>query len=152
MLPEHIDYSNWKALRDADKLLLVKQAVNHLVKYDEEANDFMKAEKKLSDLLSIVKSQPSIQDYAVDVLFAQHVSKAVRNAKSVKSTRGEQQKQIKELISQSIDSEDIVDVFAMAGIEKPDISILDETFLLGAKNEKDGNALKIEIIKNIIEG
>jgi type I restriction enzyme R subunit len=151
MLPEHIDYSNWKALRDADKLLLVKQAVNHLVKYDEEANDFMKAEKKLSDLLSIVKSQPSIQDYAVDVLFAQHVSKAVRNAKSVKSTRGEQQKQIKELISQSIDSEDIVDVFAMAGIEKPDISILDETFLLGAKNEKDGNALKIEIIKNILK-
>jgi type I restriction enzyme R subunit len=55
------------------------------------------------------------------------------------------------LISQSIDSEDIVDVFAMAGIEKPDISILDETFLLGAKNEKDGNALKIEIIKNILK-
>jgi type I restriction enzyme R subunit len=151
MLPETVDYSNWKALREADKVLLVKSGVNHLVKYDEDANNFMKAEKKLSGLLSIVKSQPAIQEFAVDVLYMQHVSKAVRNAKSVKSSRSEQKQQIKELISQSIDSEDIVDVFAMAGIEKPDISILDETFLLGAKKEKDGNALKIEIIKNILK-
>jgi len=151
MLPETVDYRNWKALREADKVLLVKSGVNHMVKYDEDANNFMKAEKKLSGLLSIVKSQPAIQEFAVDVLYMQHVSKAVRNAKSVKSSRSEQKQQIKELISQSIDSEDIVDVFAMAGIEKPDISILDETFLLGAKKEKDGNALKIEIIKNILK-
>ncbi|GAA0748625.1 type I restriction endonuclease subunit R [Gaetbulibacter jejuensis] len=151
MLPETVDYSNWKALREADKVLLVKSGVNHLVKYDEDANNFMKAEKKLSGLLSIVKSQSFIQEFAVDVLYMQHVSKAIRNAKSVKSNRSEQKQQIKELISQSIDSEDIVDVFAMAGIEKPDISILDETFLLGAKKEKDGNALKIEIIKNILK-
>lgn len=151
MLPPTVDYSNWKSLREADKIPLIKSGVSYLVKYDEDANNFMKAEKKLSGLLSIVKSQPQIQEYAVDVLYIQHVSKAVRTAKSVKSSRSEQQKQVKELISQSIDSEDIVDVFAMAGIEKPDISILDETFLLGAKKEKDGNALKIEIIKNILK-
>lgn len=150
-IPKAIDYSSWKGLRDADKVLLVKKAVNAIIKYDEDANSFMKAEKKLSGLLSIVKSQPAIQDYAVDVLFMQHVSKAVRNAKSVTTNRSEQKEKIKELISQSIDSEDIVDVFAMAGIEKPDISILDETFLLGAKTEKDGHALKIEIIKNILK-
>jgi type I restriction enzyme R subunit len=150
-MPETIDYSEWKRFRESDKVLIVKQAVNHVIKYDEVANNYMKAEKTLSSLLSIVKSQPQIQEYVVDVLFAQHVSKAVRNAKSVTSSRGEQKERIKELISQSIDSEDIVDVFAMAGIEKPDISILDETFLLGAKKEKDGHALKIELIKNILK-
>lgn len=150
-IPSSIDYSDWKRLRDADKVLLVKAALNHVIKYDEDANNYMKAEKTLSSLLSIVKSQTEIQDYAVDVLFAQHVSKALRNAKSVTSSRGEQKERIKELISQSIDSEDIVDVFAMAGIETPDISILDDTFLLGAKQEKDGHALKIELIKNILK-
>ena len=75
----------------------------------------------------------------------------MRNAKSVTTTRGEQKEKVKELISQSIDSEDIVDVFAMAGIERPDIAILDDNFLLGAKQEKDGNALKIELIKNILK-
>ncbi|WP_047547424.1 type I restriction endonuclease subunit R [Psychroserpens sp. Hel_I_66] len=151
MLPDTIEYSEWKRLRDADKVLLVKQGLNAIIKYDEDAENFMKAEKTLSSLLSIVKSQPQIQEYAIDVLFIQHVSKAVRNAKSVKSSRSEQQEKIKDLISQSIDSEDIVDVFAMAGIEKPDISILDETFLLGAKQEKDSHALKIELIKNILK-
>ncbi|APY06920.1 type I restriction-modification system endonuclease [Winogradskyella sp. J14-2] len=151
MLPETVDYSNWKALREADKVLLVKNAVNHLVKDEDEAKGFMKEEKKLSGLLSIVKSQPAIQEFAVEVIFAQHVSKAVRNATTVTSPRGGEKDMIRELISQSIESENIVDVFAMAGIEKPDISILDETFLLGAKKEKDGNALKIEIIKNILK-
>ncbi|MAZ28285.1 MAG: type I restriction-modification system endonuclease [Cytophagaceae bacterium] len=150
-LPEHVDYHNWKALREGDKMLLVKAALNHIIKDDEAAMDFMKAEKTMSGLLSIVKSQQAIQHTVVDVLFVQHVSKAVRNAKSVTTTRGEQKEKVKELISQSIDSEDIVDVFAMAGIERPDISILDETFLLGAKQEKDGNALKIELIKNILK-
>jgi type I restriction enzyme R subunit len=150
-IPEDIDYSEWKRLRDSDKILLVKKGVNHIVKDDDAAENFMKAEKSLSGLLSIVKSQPAIQEYAVDVLYIQHVSKAVRKAKSVRTTRSEQKEKIKELISQSIESEDIVDVFAMAGIEKPDISILDEAFLLGAKKEKDGHALKIEIIKNILK-
>ena len=54
-IPETIDYSQWKALRDADKVLLVKQALNAVIKYDEDANNFMKAEKTLSGLLSIVK-------------------------------------------------------------------------------------------------
>ena len=150
-IPEDIDYSHWKALRIGDKLLLVKWAINVIIKSDEDSEDFMKAEKSLTSLLSIVKSQPAIQDVTIDVLFMQHVSKAVRNAKSVTSTRNEQKEKVKELISQSIESEDIVDVFAMAGIEKPDISILDETFLLGAKQEKDSLALKIELIKNILK-
>ncbi|MCB0744490.1 MAG: DUF3387 domain-containing protein, partial [Ignavibacteriae bacterium] len=146
-----IDYTGWKKWRDAEKLLVVKKAVNEIVKNDEVASNFMLAEQKLSGLLSIVKSQPDIQKVVIDVIFIQHVSKAVRNAKSVRSSRNEQKEKIKELISRSIDSEDIIDVFAMAGIEKPDISILDEEFLLGAKTEKDGLALKIEIIKNILK-
>ncbi|SDX30644.1 type I restriction endonuclease subunit R [Aequorivita viscosa] len=150
-IPSEIDYSQWKVLRDGDKLLLVKKAINVILKSDEDSEDFMKAEKSLTSLLSIVKSQPAIQEFAVDVLFMQHVSKAIRNAKSVTSIRNEQKEKVKELISQSIESENIVDVFAMAGIEKPDISILDETFLLGAKQEKNGLALKIELIKNILK-
>ncbi len=150
-LPEDVAYHNWKGLREADKVLLVKAALNYIIKDDEVSMNFMKAEKTMSGLLSIVKSQSAIQHTVVDVLFVQHVSKAVRNAKSVTTNRGEQKEKVKELISQSIESEDIVDVFAMAGIERADISILDDTFLLGAKNEKDGNALKIELIKNILK-
>jgi len=64
--------------------------------------------------------------------------------------RTNQKDQIKELISRSIESDEIVDVFAMAGLERADISILNEEFLLGAKIEKDSIAIKIELLKNIL--
>ena len=150
LLPEAVDYSKWKGLRDGDKILLVKNALNSIIKYDETSNQFMLEEKKLTGLLSIVKSQPEIQEFAVDVLFMQHLSKAIRNAKSVKGTRGDQKDLIKDLISRSIESDDIVDVFAMAGLEHADISILNEEFLLGAKEEKDSIDIKIALLKAIL--
>jgi type I restriction enzyme R subunit len=58
--------------------------------------------------------------------------------------------QIKELISRSIESDDIVDVFAMAGLERADISILNEEFLLGAKQAKDSIDIKIALMKAIL--
>ena len=151
LLPETTDYSQWKALRESDKMLLVKQALNALLKCDEVADQFMMEEKKLTGLLSIVKSQPEIQEFAIDILFAQHVSKAIRNAKTPKGNGRATQNEIKELISRSIESDDIIDVFAMAGIEKADISILDEQFLLGVKKDKDSIAIKIELLKNILK-
>ena len=151
MLPEDIEYKNWKGLRDSDKVLIVKKAVNNLLKYDETSDTFMLEEKKLTGLLSIVKSQAEIQEFAVDVLFVQHVSKAIRNAKSTKRGSRNAAEQVKELISRSIESDDIIDVFAMAGIERADISILDEDFLLGVKKDKDSIQIKIELLRNILK-
>ena len=150
MLPETIDYSDWKGLRESDKMLLVRKGLNDILKYDEIANQFMLEEKKLTGLLSIVKSQTEIQEFAVDILFIQHLSKAVRNAKTVKGKGKATLNQVKELISRSIESDDIVDVFALAGIERADISILDEEFLLGVKADKDSIQIKIELLRNIL--
>jgi type I restriction enzyme R subunit len=151
LLQDEMDYSNWKALREGDKMLLVRKALSGIIKHEEVANQYMLEEKKLTGLLSIVKSQTEIQEFAIDVLFAQHLSKAIRNAKSVKGGQRNTAEQVKELISRSIESDDIVDVFAMAGIERADISILDENFLLGAKKDKDSMAIKIELLKNILK-
>jgi type I restriction enzyme R subunit len=38
----------------------------------------------------------------------------------------------------------------MAGIEKPDISILNEEFLLGAREQKSGREIKVEILRQIL--
>ena len=119
---------------------------------EEASNELMMEEKKMKGLLSIVKNQSdAIQPVVTDVLFIQHLSRVIRDTKSVKSDRTTQRGQIKELISQSIESEDIVDVFAMAGIDKPDISILNDEFLLGAKQDKLGIEIKIEMLRNILK-
>ena len=150
LLPNPVDYSDWKGLRSAEKVLLVSSTLNGILKFDDLSNQLMLEEKKLTGLLSIVKSQTEIQEYAIDVLFIQHLSKAIANSKSIKGNGRDKKDQIKELISRSIESEDIVDVFAMAGLERADISILNEDFLLGAKNAKDSIDIKIALIKAIL--
>lgn len=149
---DDIDYSGWRSMGEGDKLLLVKKGTNHIIKEDSLASDFMTEEKKLTGLVAIVKNQRNeIANHAAAVRFIQHVSKAVRKIKSVKSERNKQREEIREIISRSIESDEIVDVFAMAGIEKPDISILDDRFLLGAKQDKSGDAIKIEMLRNILK-
>ncbi len=149
-LPENLDYSNWKIRSSGDKFSLVNEAVNHIVKDDKRTDDFMKAEKSMSGMVSIVRSHQRIQEIAPDVVFLQHVGAAVRKAKSPVVDKKKTEKKIRELIGRSIDSEEIIDVYAMAGIAKPDISILDEEFLAGAKEKKSGHEIKVELLRQIL--
>jgi type I restriction enzyme R subunit len=116
-LPEDIDYSRWRGLSDGDKFLLINKGLNAILRTDELADVFMKDEKKLTGLLSIVKSSEEIIPYVLDILYIQHVSAAVRKAKSIVGGKKDNQSKVRELISQSIESEALIDVFAMAGIE-----------------------------------
>jgi type I restriction enzyme, R subunit len=150
--PEEIDYSRWRSLKTSEKMMLINQGASHLVKSDEVSNQFMKEEIKLTGLVSIVKSREEIQDFALDVVYVQHVSAAVRKAKSIVIGKKDTHQKVRDLISQSIESEELIDVFALAGIEKPDISILNEEFLISAKASKGGMALKIELMRNILKG
>ena len=151
-LPEEINYQQWKALTTGDKMMLINQGANAILKTDQLAEEFMQDEKKLTGLVSIVKSREELTEFALDVIYVQHVSAVVRKAKSIIVGKKDNQKKVRDLISQSIESEDIIDVFAMAGIARPDVSILNEEFLLGAKKDKTGLALKIELMRNILKG
>lgn len=149
---DDIDYSRWKAMSIGDKMMLINRGMNSILKTDQLADEFMKDEKKLTGLVSIVKSREEIAQFALDIIYIQHVSAAVRKAKSINVGKKDSQQRVRDLISQSIESEDLIDVFAMAGIEKPDVSILNDDFLLGAKQDKSGLALKIELMRNILKG
>lgn len=151
-LPNSVDYSLWRTLTTGDKMMLVNEGCSEILKDDSLAEQFMKDEKILTGLLSIVKSREEISTCALDVIYVQHVSAAVRKAKSIQVGKKDNQEKVRELISQSIESDQIIDVFAMAGIERPDVSILNDDFLLGAKKSKSGLAIKIELMRNILKG
>ncbi|WP_017733754.1 type I restriction endonuclease subunit R [Nafulsella turpanensis] len=149
-LPEDIDYSRWPALAAPDKIKLVSTATNYLVAEDERCQQFLRNEKKLSNLMPIVKSHPAINDIGLDLLFFQHLGAAVRKIKYPTTNIKKKEGQIKELIHRSIESEEVVDVFQMAGIDHFDISIINDDFLATAKEKKSGNELKLELIRQIM--
>ncbi len=149
-LPDGFSYSNWPALAAPDKMKLVSQATNYIVADDEECKAFMLNEKKLSSLAPIVKSHDNINNIALDLIFFQHIGAAVRKVKYPTTNIKKSQGQIKDLIHRSIESEEVVDVFQMAGIERFDISIINDDFLATAKEQKTGNELKLELLRQIM--
>lgn len=56
---------------------------------------------------------------------------------------------IKELVSKSIATEEIIDIFDMVGIKSPDISILSEDFLAEVRNLPQKN-LAYEVLKTLL--
>ena len=149
-LPKDIDYNKWLALSKGDKLKLVSKATNYIVSDETRSNEFMLNEIKLTGLVTVITSHPSINDLALDILFLQHVGAAVRKVKNPVTNIRKKESEIKELIHRSIDSDDVVDVFTMAGIDKFDISIINDDFLATAKEQKSGNELKLELIRKIM--
>jgi type I restriction enzyme R subunit len=148
-IPEFINYHNWKHQTSGDKFLIAQTSVDYIIKNEENTNSFLEAEKKISSLVPIVKSNVRASEYANDISYFQHVASTLRKAITPRDSRVKE-KQIEQLITRSIESEEIIDVYAMAGIEKPDISILDDDFLAGAKQQKSGMEIKVKLIHKIL--
>jgi type I restriction enzyme R subunit len=149
-LPKDFNYDKWLSLSKGEQLKLVSQATNYIVSDEERSKEFMLDEMKLTALVPVIKSDPRIGELALDILFLQHVGAAVRKIRNPVTNIRKKESQIKDLIHRSIESEEVVDVFTMAGIDKFDISIINDDFLATAKEQKSGNELKLELIRKIM--
>jgi type I restriction enzyme R subunit len=151
VLPKGFDYTVWPSLSKGDQLKLVSSASNHIVADDDICNDFLLHEKRLSSIVPVIKSEQGVEEIALEIIFFQHVAAAVRKVKFPPTPLRKKEQQIKDLIHRSIESDDVIDVFEMAGIERFDISIINDDFLATAKEQKSGNELKLELIRQILE-
>ena len=149
-LPRTNFYGTWTSLSIGGKLKLMQEAVNHIVAEEERSKDFLVHEKRMTGLSTIVKSHEDVRAIAVDIIFLQQLGAAVRKVKYPQTNIRKKEQQVKELIHRSIESEEVIDVFQMAGIERFDISIINDDFLATAKEKKTGTELKLELIRQII--
>ncbi len=150
LLPSADFYKDWPSLSTGDKLKRMKDAVNHVVAEEERSKHFLLAEKRMTGLATIVKSHAEVRTIATDIVFLQQLGTAVRKVKFPTTGIKQKEQQVKELIHRSIESEEVVDVFEMAGIERFDISIINDDFLATAKEKKSGTELKLELIRQIL--
>lgn len=70
---------------------------------------------------------------------------------SKKKTIDQLDAELNQLISESLESNEVIDIMAEIGLNKPDISILSEEFLNEFKKMKHKN-VAIELLKRLIEG
>ena len=74
-----------------------------------------------------------------------------RDVTAQKKTDGERDAAIRQIISQAVVSERVVDIFDAVGLDKPNIGLLDDEFLAQVKNLPERN-LAVELLERLLEG
>jgi type I restriction enzyme R subunit len=74
-----------------------------------------------------------------------------REISQQKKTNEQRDVAIRQIISQAVVSDSVVDIFDAVGLDKPNIGLLDEAFLAQVKNLPERN-LAVELLERLLEG
>ncbi|MFZ2656067.1 MAG: type I restriction endonuclease subunit R [Victivallales bacterium] len=144
------DWSLWTKGTAAQKLSLLPSAQEHILTLDDGSARFIKAVNDLSKAFALSVPHDKAIGIRDDVGFFQ----AVRAALIKTSTGGgmaekDYEHAIRQLISKAIATDKVIDIFAAAGLKKPDISILSEEFLAEVRNMPQRN-LAVELLRKLL--
>jgi type I restriction enzyme, R subunit len=124
------DWSAWMTGCSAAKLGLLPSAQEHILKQEDGKSRFVKAVGDLSQAFALAVPHDDAMRIRDDVGFFQAV-RSVMVKSVVQQYRPEQglDHAIRQIVSRAVLSGEVVDIFAAAGLKKPDISILSDEFL-----------------------
>ncbi|UJH91413.1 DUF3387 domain-containing protein [Antarcticibacterium sp. 1MA-6-2] len=116
------------AMTDMDKMKWSSGVVNNLLKSDPVTDAFLLEERKLAELVAMTSSDPRIWEIQEELAIIQKIRQLIRKIKFPPGPRREKNEKIKDLISKSLESQEIVDLAKMYNLDKIDISIVDDRF------------------------
>lgn len=150
---EKFEYSKYFKLPPAQKLSFILDATDYVLGLEDGKQRFVAQVTKL--LQSFAISVPHEKAMAIRDEVGLFQSIKARIVKVGGDTLpGEKSKEdietaIRQIVSKAIVSEEMVDVYAAAGMNKPEISILSDDFLSEVKGMKHRN-LALELLKRLI--
>lgn len=137
------------AMTDMDKMKWSSSVVNSLLKSDAITDAFLLEERKLAELVAMTSSDPRVWEIQEELAIIQKIRQLIRKIKFPPGPRREKNDKIKDLISKSLESQEIVDLAKMYNLDKIDISIVDDRFQAIVKDKGDEN-IKVELLRRII--
>ena len=147
-LPEGKDYGAWRRLSKIAFEDLHNYVYGWLAEDTKRRDDFLAVEKKLSLAFLLVKHLNDCRKYADEVIFCQRVRNEIqKTAPGAKFRRAD--RVVRDLTDDHVESSGVVDIFKIAGIAKPDISILDDDFLQTFKDRPQKN-LRVELLQKLM--
>lgn len=148
-LPAGQPYAAWRdlspvALEDLTSLVYGTLADEQL------RDDFLAEERRLSMAYSLVKHLPAGRANTDEVACYQMLRKQLRklNPRARRSVE-DLERAVQDLLDESIAAQPAVDIFAVAGLDRPDISILDEAFLAGF-GQSEHPDLQVRLLEKLL--
>ena len=144
------DWSKFFSGTAQEKLGVLPLAQEHILKQGDGKARLLRAVRELS--LAFALAVPDERALAIrdDVAFFQ----AVRSALIKSTVEGERTAEdidqaIRQILSRAVATDKVIDIFAAAGLKKPEISILSDAFLAEVKGMPQKN-LAIELLRKLL--
>ena len=146
------DWSAWTSAAPAARLALLPAAQEHILAQPDGKDRFVAAVRDLSRAFALAVPDPETRRIRDDVAFFQAVqSVLVKRAAAAARPEAELDHAVRQLVSRAVASEGVVDIFAAAGLDKPDISILSDEFLAEVRGMPHRN-LAVELLQKLLKG
>jgi type I restriction enzyme R subunit len=146
------DWEDWFTGTPQDRLQLLPAAQEHLLAQRDGKTRVLRAVTELSQAFALAVPHDEALRIRDDVGFFQAVrSVLAKNTEGQRRSDEELDHAIRQIVSKAVASGEVVDIFAAAGLKKPDISILSEDFLAEVQGMPQRN-LAVELLQKLLSG
>ncbi len=146
------DWRLWTTGKPAERLGLLPAAAEHVLAQEDGKARVLKAVTELSQAFALAVPHERALAIRDDVGFFQAVRSALAKSMPGAARSAEDlDHAIKQIVSKAVASEEVIDLFDVAGLKKPDISILSDEFLQEMKELPQRN-LAIELLRRLLDG
>ena len=146
------DRSKWVTGTPAERLGLLPPAQEHILAQKDGKDRMLNAVRELSQAFALSVPHEEALRIRDDVGFFQAVRASVaKRAPGEARTEEELDFAVRQIVSRAVASEGVIDIFAAAGLQKPDISILSDQFLAEVRGMPQRN-LAVELLRKLLAG
>ncbi|UDW09521.1 type I restriction endonuclease subunit R (plasmid) [Bacillus cereus] len=149
------DYSGYKSEKSSQRIKAIVNTMDYVIGLGEdEKKRFLNTVTELSKAYALCATTPEAEELNDEIGFFKAVKASIVKAigdGSKKKTVSQMDAQINQLISKSVISENVVDIYKELGLENPDISILSDQFLEDVRALPQKN-LAVELLNRLLNG
>ena len=148
------DWSRWITGKPQERLSVLPVAQEHILALDPENGKarLLRAVTELSQAFALAVPHEEALRIRDDVGFFQAVRAVMaKSGTDERKTDEELDHAIRQIVSRAMVSDEVVDIFAAAGLKKPDISILSDEFLAEVRGMPQRN-LAVEVLRKLLSG
>ena len=141
----------WDVCSPAERLGLLPAAQEHVLAQEDGKERCLSAVRELSQAFALAVPHPEAIRIRDDVAFFQAVRTALSKRVSIDGkTEAELDHAVRQIVSRAVASDGVLDIFAAAGLKKPDVSILSEEFLAEVRGMRRRN-LAVELLQKLLK-
>ena len=149
----HFDWRKFFILTPAEKLKFIPVIVDYIFSQENGEQSFTENTKNLLKAFAISVPHDKAMAIRDDVALFQAIkARLVKISDRNEGGKGDDEMEtaIKQIISEAITADNVIDIFDAAGLKKPNIEILDERFLQELKDLPQKN-LAVELLKKLLK-